>query len=629
MALGDLTLEQLMELEIVSVSKRSELLSESPSAAQVITNENIRRSGASSIPEALRLASNLNVARQNSQEWIISSRGFSSDVGNKLLVMVDGRTVYTPLFSGVFWDRQDYLLEDIDRIEVISGPGGALWGANAVNGVINIRSKSAEETQGLYLESGGGTELQGFAGARYGGKLGDFAHWRVYGKYAERGSATLPADISAGDNWHMGQGGFRLDAEPSDRDTITLQGDYYGNEESLLAGGRSTTEGGNVLGRWTHTYAEDSDVKLQIYYDRTDLSLPVPAFEINGLLLAPAGTFGNVLDTADVDLQHRFSFGTRHRIVWGLGYRYTHDVSTNAPGLGFLPETLNQDLFSGFAQDEIALVGKVLYLTIGTKLEDTEYTGFEIEPSARLRWHITDRYMLWGAVSRAVRTPSRIDRDLSQGVPPFFVLLTGGDDFDSETVVAHEVGLRTQVTDTILISIAGFYNEYARIRSTSLDPVTLFPLFFENNVKGETWGTELDVNYQISQWWRLHGGYTFLEENIRVRRGRFDFNNALNETADPNHQFSLRSSMNLQKDVELDASFRWVDKLPSNNSGTRVFVPSYPELDIRLGWRPNKELELSIVGQNLLHKSHPEFGIPGPGRAEIERGVYGKIAWRY
>ncbi len=409
-----MSLEELMNQDVTSVSKEPEPYAQAPAAIVVITHDEIHRSGASSIPEALRLADNLEVAQKNSHDWGISARGFNADLGNKLLVLVDGRTVYTPLFSGVFWDVQDYLLEDIDRIEVISGPGGTLWGANAVNGVINITSKSAKDTQGLYVEGGGGTELRDFAAVRYGGTLGSNVFFRVYGKYSDRGNEVFSNGNPANDSWSQGRGGFRLDADGSPGNLFTLQGDFYDGNENEEAGGSAGVAGGNILGRWSHTLSDDSDLSLQLYYDRTHLADPEP-----GVGLESAGTLTDDLDTYDLDFQHHFHLGQRNNIVWGLGYRFTHDVDNNAPAFQFLPSVLDQSLYSGFVQDEIMLHEK-LFLTLGTKVEHNDYTGFEVEPSGRLQWNVTTKQLLWGAVSRAVRTPSRIDRDLFEptGFPP-------------------------------------------------------------------------------------------------------------------------------------------------------------------------------------------------------------------
>jgi iron complex outermembrane recepter protein len=633
-ALKSLSVEELLDLEVTSVSKRPEKLLQAPAAIQVITGEDIRRSAAYSIPSALQLASNLDVAQENSYEWIISARGFSSDVGNKLLVLIDGRSVYTPLFSGVFWDRQDYILEDIDRIEVVSGPGGALWGANAVNGVINITTRSAAQTQGLHLEGGGGMSQRGFASARYGGTIAPDVHYRVYGKYSDRDGEALPDGSDANDAWHTGQGGFRIDAYSSGQNRFTLQGDFYRNEDNLPAGDVSTVSGGNLLGRWSRVISDTSETSLQMYYDRTHLTLPVQAVEpAPGLVLAPAGVLEDTLDTVDLDFQHHFQWGKANRLVWGLGYRFTHDVVDNAPGLAFGPASLDQDLFSAFVQDEISLRDD-LVLTLGTKVEHTDYTGFEVEPSVRMQWIMTSQQTLWGAVSRAVRTPSRVDRDISQpGPASFIVLLSGGSQFESESLVAYELGYRAQLGERASTSLSLFYNEYDDLRSTSLSPPDAFglpfPLFFANNLEGETHGFELSGVYQLRDRWQLQGGYRLLQEDIRVKPGRFDFNNALNETSDPQQQLSLRSRMEVGQGVEFDTGLRWVDTRTVNNSGVPAKVPDYLEMDVRLGWRPTESLEVSLLGQNLLHDHHPEYGVPGPGRIEIERSVYGRVVWRY
>ncbi len=635
--LASLSLEELSELSVVSVSRQPQLLAESPSAIQVITREDIRRSGASSIPEALRLATNLQVAQDSSNKWVITARGFSSDVGNKLLVMIDGRTVYTPLFSGVFWERQDYLLEDIERIEVISGPGGTLWGTNAVNGVINIITRSAADTAGAYAETGGGSELRGFAGARYGGTLAPDLHYRVYGKYTDRDSTIMRNGVDSPDAWDMAQAGFRIDGGLSAQNSFTLQGDVYRQTSESDAGREAGTKGVNVLGRWTHQLAADSDMTLQLYYDKSQLNLPAAPLVLNGLSLAGAGVFTDSLETVDADFQHAFPLGTRNRMVWGLAYRLTHDGVGNAPALAFFPTHLDQKIYSGFVQDELTLSERVT-LTLGTKFEHNDYTGWETAPNARLQWNLAENQMLWGAVSRAVRMPSRIDRDFSQpatGLPPLnLILIVGGKNFGSETVVAWETGYRARLNSQVIAAVSLFYNEYDDVRSTSLGPPLPpfglpFPLFFENNLEGETHGLELTLNYQVRDWWRLTGGYTLLKEDIRVKPGKFDFNKALNETADPEHQASLRSTMDLSPTVAFDASLRWVDDLVKNNAGVADNVPSYTALDLRLGWSPSDNVEVSLVGQNLLDAQHPEFGITSPTRKEIERSVYAKVAWRF
>jgi iron complex outermembrane receptor protein len=626
--LKQLNVEDLMNLQVTSVARHPEKLIETASAIQVITQDDIRRSGATSIPEALRLADNLQVAQKNSHDWAISARGFNTDLGNKLLVMIDGRTVYTPLYSGVFWDAQDYLLEDIDRIEVISGPGGALWGANAVNGVINIITKSAKDTQGLYAEAGGGIEPQELGAVRYGGSLGIDTQFRVYAKYFDRGDEVLANGNPLTDAWRQGRAGFRIDSQATSADKLTLQGDYYDGHENVQTGGTGDASGQNLLGRWSRVLSETSDLTLQSYFDQTHLADPIPSLIVSGRPITPPGVLYDDLTTYDVDFQHRFPIGARNHVVWGLGYRLTHDVVINSPGLGFFPEGLRQNLYSAFFQDEITL-RKNLSFTLGTKLEHNDYTGFEYEPDARLSWTITPGQALWAAVSRAVRTPSRIDRDLSEATPPYFVVVEGGADYASEDVIAYELGYRAQMNSRASMSVSSFYNQYDNVRSTSITPATLIPFFFANNLDGHTYGLEFSGDYQITEGWSLHGGYTLLREHLSVEPGRFDLNNARNETADPKHQLSIRSSFALPGRVELAAGLRWVDKLEINNGPTIETVPSYFELDSRLAWHATARLELSLVGQNLLHSRHAEYGFPAPTRPEIERSVYGKLAWRY
>jgi iron complex outermembrane receptor protein len=626
--LKQLNVEDLMNVQVTSVARHPERLLESASAIQVITQEDIRRSGATSIPEALRLADNLQVAQKNSHDWAISARGFNTALANKLLVMIDGRTVYTPLYSGVFWDVQDYVLADIDHIEVISGPGGTLWGANAVNGVINIITKSAKDTQGLYAQAGGGSRPQDFADVRYGGALNPDTQFRIYGKYFDRGSEVLADGDSASDAWRQGRGGFRVDSDASAIDKLTVQGDVYEGHEDEQTGGTSDTSGENILGRWSRRISDTSDLGLQSYVDRTHLSNPAAPLIINGLQFAGPGIFQDDLTTYDVDFQHRFRIGTANGIVWGWGFRYTHDVVSNAPSLAFLPPTLDRDLYSVFAQDEIALRSD-LSLTLGSKLERNDYTGFEVEPNVRLSWILDSKEALWAAVSRAVRTPSRIDQDFSEAAPPHLVLLEGGSNFTSESVVAYELGYRVQLDQQLSASVSSFFNHYNDIRSTSITPKTILPFFFANGLEGDTDGLEFSSNYQVSDTWSLHAGYTLLKEHLHVKPGQTDLNDALNETADPQHQFSLRSSLNLPRRAEFDTALRWVDTLRTNNGAVVGTVPSYFELDTHLAWHASDRLEFALVGQNLLHNRHPEYGFPGPERPEIERTAYGKFTWRY
>jgi iron complex outermembrane receptor protein len=605
-SLKQLSIDELANLEVTSVSRRPEALSRAASAIQVITQNDIRRSGATRLPEALRLASNLEVDQIDSSEWAISARGFNSGLANKLLVLIDGRTVYSPLFAGVFWDAQDVLLEDIDRIEVISGPGAALWGANAVNGVINITTKSAQDTPGLFLEGLAGDELQGAVNARYGGALTPNLRFRVYGKYSKRNSGTLSSGEGADDNWQMGQGGFRLDWTKSSADLLTLQGDLY--EDRLLHRGPDppASAGANVIGRWSHTISKDSDVKVQFYFDRTHRNIP--------------GSYDDALDTYDLDFQHRrLSSSGRHDVVWGASYRGFNDDF--GPGsLVFVPRRVLKQTAGAFVQDEIALLKDRVSLTLGTKVDHDPYTGIELQPSLRLAWTSTDKHTLWGAISRAVRTPSRLDRDYI--LPPYYA---GGPDFASEELVAYEAGYRVQPRERLSLSIASYYNDYDRIRTIELgNPPAPYPVFIGNGQLGESYGAELTADYQATEWWRIRSGYSELRVHIRPAPGTTDLSFGQTESGSSNRHVSFRSSLDITKRVQFDPAFRYVSRI----TNPRSLVPGYCELDLNLAWQPTNRLSLSVVGQSLLHDHHVEYGNVG-SQQEIARGLDAKITIRW
>src|SRR5882762_10132058 len=606
-ALKRLSIEQLMNLEVTSVSKRPERLAQTASAIQVITQEDIRSSGASSLPEALRLASNLQVAQLDSRQWAISARGFNSTTANKLLVLIDGRTVYTPLFSGVFWDAQQVALADIDRIEVISGPGATLWGANAVNGVINVITKDAKDTPGLLLSGGGGTELRGVGTARYGGPLGSAARYRIYATRFARDPSALPSGQDAVDDWHLGQGGFRADWDASTISHVTLQSDLYDGRIGQPSAGDIAVSGGNVMAKWSRTISETSGLTAQLYYDRTNRDIP--------------GTFGEDLDTYDVELQHQTRLGARHDLVWGVGYRLINDHVANTPGLAFLPAHVSRDWLTGFVQDEIALVPDRLHIALGTKIEHNDYTGFEIQPSGRVNWTLGPSATLWAAVSRAVRTPSRVDRELFvPAQPPYF--LAGGPDFHSEEELAYELGFRHQ-QGSLALSVATFYSRYYGLRSLERATPTS-PLVIGNGQDGESYGAELAADYRVTRQWRLRAGYTELRVHVWPNPGSTDTSRGSTESQVPDRQFLLQASVDLPAHLGLATWFRAIDDI--NNQ----LVPAYAELNATLTWRPTSHLDLSLVGQNLLHDQHREFGAAtSPTRRDIQRGAYGAVAWRF
>jgi len=600
--LAELSLEELMNIEVSSVSKKTERLSDAAAAIFVITREDIRRSGYTSIPEILRLAPNLQVARVDSSQYAITARGFNSTTANKLLVLIDGRTVYTPLFSGVFWDVQDTLIEDIERIEVVSGPGGTLWGSNAVNGVINIITRHSRDTKGALVSLGDGTEERG-AGVRYGAKLGEDATLRVYGKGFHRDNTVKGNGMDVQDAWKKGQVGFRTDWSRGS-DALTLQGDGY-TGTIAQTGDNKSISGANLLGRWNRTLQGGSALQVQGYFDRTRRVYP--------------GTFGERLDTYDIEAQHRFQVGARHEITWGGGYRLMHDATTNSAALAFLPTVRVLTLANGFLQDSITLRER-LKLTLGVKLERNSYTGVEVLPNARLAWKFRDDALLWSAVSRVVRTPSRLDRDLfAPGQAPF--LLAGGPNFKSEKLTAYEIGYRAQPTPSASFSVSTFYNVYDDLRSIEPGPGGTLPFLISNEMEGHTYGVETWGNYRVSDWWRLSAGYNYLKKNLGFKAGSLDRNVAAAGN-DPEHQFSARSAMNLAHNLEWDVGLRVIDELPSPH------VSSYVALDTRLGWTFMKGVELSLIGYNLLDHDHPEFGAAAT-RSELARAFYAKIVWSY
>ena len=640
--LSQLSLEELGNITVTSVSRKSESLRSAPAAIAVISGDDIRRSGVTTLAEALRMAPGLQVAHANSRQWAISSRGFNDTFSNKLLVLMDGRTLYTSLFSGVFWEEVDTVLEDVDRIEVIRGPGATLWGANAVNGVINITTKSAKDTQGLLISGGGGVEERGFGTVRYGGRLGSNAYYRVYGKYANRDEFTLiDGGGGVGDSWWTSQEGFRLDWEPSEINRFTLQGDTYYDQLGVklfrLASNpiglaprnsRPEAKGNNVLARWTHEFSGDSDMSVQVYYDRTDRGFGV-------------GT--EVRDTADLDVQHRFRIGERQEIVWGGGYRFSADEMTESPDFQMRDPSVKLHLGSAFVQDEIQLVPDRLHITVGTKVEHNDFTGFEVQPSGRLAWTPHERHTLWAAVSRAVRTPSRAERDISIFVDPGNLLplvpvpvlthVEGSRSFGSEDLLAYELGYRVQVTPRFSLDSAVFYNEYDHLRAQILDPIEFrqdpelhlfFPSRLNNDLFGETYGGELSATWQPIDVWRLRAGYSFLQMQLHTR-GPTSSVTELEETANPHHQAFAWSDIDLGRNIEFGLGVRYVDGMRPQ------LVPPYTELDARLAWNPTDYCEVSVVGRNLLDSHHREFApnLLTFRRIDVDRAIYGKVTLRF
>lgn len=581
--LTGLSIEELGEIEISSVSKRAEPLNAAPAAIYVITRDDIVRAGATRIPEMLRLAPNLQVAQFSSTSYAISARGFNANFANKLLVLIDGRSVYSPIYSGVYWDVQNVVPDDIERIEVISGPGATLWGANAVNGVINIITRRSSDTQGGVLSLGAGNrELTG--SLRYGGSLTEDLSYRAYVTGFKHDAVTTRAGASAGDRWSVPQGGFRFDWAPGEN-TFTLQGDFYEGTEHRPAPPNEVVSGANVTARWSRSLGERSNLQVQFYYDRA-----------RRLTEAPSSGF--TVETYDVYLQHSLPLGRWNDIVWGGGYRVMRDdVKGNAIAF-FQPASRTLHLSNGFIQDTITLSESVR-LTLGLKLEDDPYSGSEILPNARLAWEINDNAMIWSAVSRAVRAPTRFDTDLVQMFGPI-VFLTGNANFKSEKLIAYELGARVSPTSQTSFSLSAFYNVYDDLRTVEATPTTVFPLFWDNLMKGDVYGAEAWGSSQLTDWWRVTAGFNVLFKDLSFKPGTSGLIGVEQAGNDPDYQFSIGSSLNFAPEVTLDAQFRHVASLPN------PAVPAYTELNMRLNWRVTPYLDLSIAGFNLLHARHQE-----------------------
>ncbi len=608
-ALADLSLEELAEMPVISVSKAARPVSDAPASVFVITHDDVRRNGATTLPEALRLAPNLQVARIDARNYAISARGFNNLLANKMLVMIDGRTVYSPFFSGVFWDAQDVLLEDLDRVEVVSGPGGTLWGANAVNGVINVVTRSAAETQGE-LFSVGASEQEHHAAARYGGELIADGHYRVYGKRSQHDDVERADGSPTETGWDRSQAGFRTDWTSNNR-SLTVQGDFYQGELEQTDLRDTEIEGANVLTRATWARSAESLWSLQAYFDHTHRD--------------QAESYEQHLNTIDIELQHEWSLDDTHTLVWGGGHRYLTDRVENRQRFEFLPDDVVLRWTNVFAQDEITLTDK-LRLTVGTRLEHNPYTGWESMPSAHLAWTPAARQLIWSSIAIAVRSPSRIDRDffspvnppLLDGVPQYE--FAGGKNFESETSTVYELGYRSQPVAAVNWSVTGFYSHYDDLRTLEPNPSGTGQVF-RNRAKGNVYGLETWASWQATARWRLHAGFVVQRLDIDLKPGSLDTSSTTNiANGDPEFYGQIRSAFDISHQLTLDAFLRHAGEIE------QIDVPAYTSLDLRLGWRPLSRLELSLVGQNLLDDTHPEFG-RAPVRSEFERGVFGKLVW--
>lgn len=595
----DLSLEQLTNVVVTSVSRQRESLAGAAASVYVISAEDIRRSGATSIPEALRLAPNLQVARADNNQYAISARGFNNVLANKLLVMIDGRTVYSPLFSGVLWDAQDVMLEDVERIEVISGPSATMWGSNAVNGMINVITRPAGETQGVLASAGFGSRERGGA-LRYGGKLGEDGHYRVYGKTFDRSHTAFGNGTPIRDESERSQGGFRMDWA-REGDSYTLQGDtYHGNIDQAPSARKLS--GSNVLLRWRRSHSDGSGTTVQAYYDRTERNQP--------------GAIVDDLDTYDLELQHARTVARAHHIVFGGGYRYSADRTQNSAAVALLPAERNLSWGNLFVQDDIALRHD-LDLTLGAKIETNRYTGSEYLPTARLAWRYRPQRLVWAGVSRTVRAPSRLDREFFQpGTAPF--LVNGGPGFVSETATVYELGYRAQPSSALSYSATLFHHDHRRLRGLS---PTGSGLQFTNSIAGKTTGLEAWGSYRVTAAWRLAAGFTRMHQSLHPEAGAAVAGGVAALGNDASHWESLRSTLDITPRHQFDVALRHVGSLPS------PAVPAYTALDARLGWKVNRKLELSLIGQNLLDPRHPEWGVPA-NRAEFQRAVFVRAIWQ-
>jgi iron complex outermembrane receptor protein len=564
------------------------------------------------VAEALRWVPGMNVNSVNANQWAISARGFNGLYANKLLVLVDGRAVYSPLFAGVYWDLQQSMLGDVDRIEVIRGPGATVWGANAVNGVINIESRSARDTQGAYAYAGGGDIYQAFGGARYGVQLSTNTFFRVFGSYQLTADYPTFTRADAADSWRSWHGGFRLDHYADEDTQVTWQAD---TTQTDLDHGVSHAYNANTIGRWRRQLSERSTVELQGYYDRTHRDEITRA--------------RSVMDTFDLTAQHTFGVGEWNDVIWGVGYRYINNqMETNNATINLLDRSYDLQLASAFLQDEIKLIPDKLTFTLGTKLEHNDFTGWEVQPSVRLMFKPAERHTVWAAISRAVRTPSEVEglnlATIPYGAPIFGFqpTLVGNPNIKAEELLAYELGYRGQVAERVNLDISTFYNDYDGVMAVGpvsqfLPGVAVVP--FDNYHSGNTFGGEAAVTVDITDSWRMMASYSLLVARIH---GAAASDPGTSEESAPRNQFMLRSSYNFSRQLSLDVQGRYVDCIR--------YVPSYITADVQLTYRPRPHWEIALVGRNLLDPQHPEHGFePLAASSEVPRSFYGKVTWRF
>ena len=601
-----LSIEELAETDVTSVSRRSERLADTPAAVSVITSEDLRRLGVMTVPEALRLTGHLHVARVSGPQYVVSTRGFAISTANKLLVLIDGRTVYSPVFAGTFWEVQDIIIADIDRIEVTRGPGGAVWGANAVNGVINIITKRAADTRGTFVNTAAGTSTLGPWAIRHGGRLGAAGSYRAYAKVRFEGSHQLLSGADANDDFDFGQAGFRIESEQTASSFAVLDGDVYRGTTGLIDGRESNVAGGNLLARWSRGLGTNTQTTVQAYYDHTYRRVP--------------NQYRGTLDTFDLDGHHTRRQG-RHTLVVGGGYRqYRGDDFGDGPGFFFEPRARVSHRLNLFGQDEIA-IGRSLFVTVGSKFERNGFTGFEVQPTLRARWS-GPRRSLWAAVSRAVRVPTRFDTDLRIRLPNSdALLLSGTEAFKSENVIAYEGGYRRLLSDRLSIDLTGYVNRYDNLRSQERPTRTGDPVVLANMLNALSRGVELSTSLQVASWWQAHAAYTYHWKEFTFDPGSRDATRGASEANDPSHRFKLRSYIN-GGPIEFDVFVRAIGALP------QPAVDAYTEMDARVGWRVRPGWNLSVIGNNLLSPRHLEFRA-GTAPELYERAVSVRSTWRF
>lgn len=643
----DLSLEELMNVRITSASRNEQKLAGVASAVFVITQDDIRRSGATNIPDALRMAPGIQVERVGTDKWAVSIRGFNGIYSNKLQVLMDGRSVYNPLFSGVLWEQQDTFIEDIERIEVIRGPAATVWGANAVNGVINIITKKASETQGTLLSAGGGGFEHGFVGARYGGKINEETPFRIYAKGFTRDNTVTLEGENRHDQWHSARGGFRLD-HTRGIDQFTLQGDLFFNATGDLIEknklglanfqtglSRGHQEGGNIRFRWDRTFSERSAIMLQTYYDRVHTNSTLDA--------------RNFIESFDIDFQQRFPLSEKHDVTWGLNYRLYHNKLFSTASTRFSPPEQTNHLYSAFIRDDVSLIPDRLKLTLGTRFDHNDFTGLEIQPNARLMWTPDSDNSIWFSVSRAVRTPSRGENDaispLGQlqnipGLPtlpfPISPILNGSGQFNSEKLLAYELGTRHQLTSRASIDITGFINDYSQLRdlsfgalsfSTGIPRQLLLPILLNNHGSALTYGVETSVDWKPINQWRLQASYSFLNMHITSNEllKQLDPTTSGASKANPQHQLSFRSNYDISEKLQVNIWVRYTSDITFYN------IPGYVTMDTKLAYKPIKNIEVFLVGQNLFREKHQQYvadAVPSAA-AWISRGIYVGARWQF